>query len=259
MSRVRTVLAVLALVACSGARSALAQGPPREPEKPTNLQVLPKDISNDDLDRTMRQMSSALGVRCDHCHAAAKSGQGLDFASDTKDEKKSARTMLQMTRTLNTDWLTRVMSEDGGQMQVSCVMCHKGSERPPRPLDQILADAVGTGGPPAAIAKYREMKKTEVDNGQYDFRGQTLVAAAGRLRDAGKGAEAVALVREGEALFSDSASYFADAAGFCLRGRDLACAEAELTRALELDPKNPGALRGMQFLQRMKAQPQPKP
>lgn len=257
MSRVHTVLAVLALLACPGARSALAQGPPGEAEKPMNLQVLPKDISRDDLERTMRQISAALGVRCNHCHAWAKGGEGLDFASDARDEKKTARTMLQMTRALNTDWLTRVMSEDGGQMQASCVMCHRGSERPPRPLDQILADAAGTGGPPAAIAKYREMKKTQIDGGQYDFRGETLVAAAGRLRDAGKGAEAVALVREGDALFPDSASYHAEGGLFCLRNHDLACAEAELTRALQLDPKDQGAQWGTQFLQKMKAQPQP--
>ena len=255
MSRVRTVLAVLALVACPGARSALAQG--HESEKPMNLQVLPKDISHDALERTMRQIAAALGVRCDHCHAAGKAGEGLDFASDAKDEKKTARTMLQMTRALNTDWLSRVMSEDGGQMQASCVMCHRGAERPPRPLDQILADAVGTGGPPAAIAKYREMKKTQIDSGLYDFRGGTLVAAAGRLHDAGKGAEAVALVREGDALFPDSGSYHAEAGLFCLHNQDLTCAEQELTRALQLDPKDQGAQWGMQFLQKMKAQPKP--
>jgi hypothetical protein len=38
------------------------------PEKFTNLQVLPKDISRSDLVAMMKGFSGQTGTRCSHCH-----------------------------------------------------------------------------------------------------------------------------------------------------------------------------------------------
>ncbi len=52
------------------------------PDKFTNLQYFPKDISRQQLIATMRGFSFSLDVRCQFCHAA-KAGNSLeqmDFA-----------------------------------------------------------------------------------------------------------------------------------------------------------------------------------
>jgi len=75
--------AALAIALLAG-RPAFAQFP----DKFTNLKVLPKDISKNDMESTMRAFSFALGVHCGHCHVEKKAPElGLDFAADDKDAK----------------------------------------------------------------------------------------------------------------------------------------------------------------------------
>src|SRR5262245_47987825 len=80
------------------------------PDKFTNLQVLPKDSSKLQLVTTMRGFASALGVRCTHCHSGGSPDtlQGVDFASDAKWEKRTARTMLRMVNALESDYLAHL-------------------------------------------------------------------------------------------------------------------------------------------------------
>jgi len=95
--------------ACSilGAGALAQQGPRRGPplEKPTNLQVLPKDISTQDLLKTMHGFTVDLGVRCTFCHAEDPQTHRINFALDTKPEKNTARVMIRMTRAINTQYL----------------------------------------------------------------------------------------------------------------------------------------------------------
>jgi hypothetical protein len=97
--------------------------------KPTNLQVLPKDISSPDLMATMHQFTGGLGVRCAFCHAENDQTHRLDFASDAKPEKAAARIMLQMTQNLNAKYLTE-LPDHGEMMKVSCGTCHRGQSTP---------------------------------------------------------------------------------------------------------------------------------
>src|SRR5258708_12721749 len=62
---------------------------PLEDKPRRNLKVLPKDISDDDLDKIMDSWKIALGVKCSFCHAPFKdiSSRHLDFASDPKPDK----------------------------------------------------------------------------------------------------------------------------------------------------------------------------
>src|SRR5579862_3104060 len=76
--------------------------PADEPYK--NLQVLPKDISPNDMKKIMvGEFEDALGVSCGFCHAKKDSTE-LDYASDAKPEKQIARQMLKMTLKLNQDY-----------------------------------------------------------------------------------------------------------------------------------------------------------
>jgi hypothetical protein len=97
-----------------------------------NLQVLPKDISPAVMNKIMvGEFEDALGVSCNFCHASNKDGDGLDYASDTKPEKKIARQMLRMTLNLNREYFKIDTPMVGtSNIVVTCNTCHKGDTFP---------------------------------------------------------------------------------------------------------------------------------
>lgn len=141
--------------ACSilGVGALAQQGPRRGPqlEKPTNLQVLPKDISTQDLLKTMRGFTVDLGVRCTFCHAEDPQTHRINFALDTKPEKNTARVMLRMTHAINTQYLATL---PGGEAKVTCYTCHRGSSmpvmQPPPRAEGERGPGAGPSGPPPA-------------------------------------------------------------------------------------------------------------
>ena len=87
------------------------------PEKFENLEVLPKDISRAELTQVMRSFAMGLGVRCQYCHVVKQGGnpnnlESLDFTADDKIEKKKARVMMKMVRTINTRRLNELTTEN---------------------------------------------------------------------------------------------------------------------------------------------------
>lgn len=143
------------------------------PDKFTNLKVLPKDISKQELQSTMRSFAFALGVRCEHCHVEKKAPEkGFDFSADDKDTKKTARVMLQMVEAINRDYVGKIEKEDKTPpIHVQCVTCHHGLTRP-QPLNAVLADSLEKNGLEKAIALYQELRGKYYGSGQYDF-GET--------------------------------------------------------------------------------------
>jgi hypothetical protein len=104
--------------------------------RPSNLQVLPKDISNEDLLKLMHGYTADLGVHCTFCHAVNEQTHHPDFASDAKPEKASARTMIVMTREINAKYLPQIHGTDiadaPAEMKVvTCGTCHRGVSIPP--------------------------------------------------------------------------------------------------------------------------------
>jgi hypothetical protein len=97
-----------------------------------NLKVLPKDISNADLDSIMETYSKQLNVSCDFCHADSKVNKNdLDYASDDKPEKEITRQMMRMTAAINKDFFDyKIVYKAGEKMAVSCYTCHDGFPRP---------------------------------------------------------------------------------------------------------------------------------
>ena len=99
--------------------------------KERNLKVLPKDISNADLDSVMEGYSKALNVDCNFCHAENKTKTDIDFASDDKPEKEITRIMMKLTATVNKDYFDyTIVYKAGETMAVSCYTCHDGFPRP---------------------------------------------------------------------------------------------------------------------------------
>jgi photosynthetic reaction center cytochrome c subunit len=105
-----------------------------------NIQVL-KGMPANELGTTMDFFATSLGVRCDFCHARNAAGNGLDFASDAKEEKKTARAMIAMQMDLN----SRHLAAFGGE-RISCYTCHQGHAGAPHLPRLPLAAQTTPGG-----------------------------------------------------------------------------------------------------------------
>lgn len=77
-----------------------------------NLQILPKDISDHDLDTVMHHFSAALGVKCNFCHVRNEDAKKMDFASDDKPEKNIARKMMLMSIDINKNYFKGMDKDD---------------------------------------------------------------------------------------------------------------------------------------------------
>jgi len=178
---------LLAVVFCAAVARA------QFPDKFTNLQVLPKDVSRADLQSTMRGFAFALGVRCNHCHVEKTAGKQvqLDFAADDKETKKTARVMLQMVATINRDYIGKLSTQP--PVRVQCVTCHHGLTQP-RTLNSVLADAIDQKGIDGATALYRELRQKYYGSGQYDFGETSLNQLCESLLAEKKNKEALAIM-----------------------------------------------------------------
>ncbi len=144
---VSTAVVALLGAALLAANAAAAQAPaaPQQPvgtppppgqfhfPAPKNLQVLPKDWTAEQVHDTMEKWAGDLGVHCDKCHTAdpthlAPNGRPrLNFADDSKQEKKVARLMYKMVDNINSNYISMV---DNSGVPVTCGTCHRGHFSP---------------------------------------------------------------------------------------------------------------------------------
>ncbi|WP_188759590.1 c-type cytochrome [Edaphobacter acidisoli] len=125
------------LLAQNAPAAAPQEGMHHEMPKPTNLQILPKDISTKDLMAVMHDFTGDLGVHCTFCHEVNAQTHKPDFASDAKHEKVAARVMMQMTHEINTKYLAELPHHEHAEgteheARVSCSTCHQGHPEPPK-------------------------------------------------------------------------------------------------------------------------------
>lgn len=108
---------------------------PRSFPPPTNLKVLPKDLTGAQVREIMMGWAGDLGVHCDTCHATDANNVGpngrprMDFASDAKDEKQMARIMYTMLDTDKKDYVAKVAAIDKmaePAAPLTCGTCHRG-------------------------------------------------------------------------------------------------------------------------------------
>ncbi|MDO3628199.1 c-type cytochrome [Mucilaginibacter sp. BT774] len=130
--KLRKMVIIPGLLAYVVISSVAAATSTKEKVKYTNLKVLPKDISSKDLQDIMADdFEDGLGVTCGFCHANAKDGHGLDFASDEKPEKEIARAMMRMTLGINKKYFQVKHPNIGSNaLTVTCTTCHKGEAFP---------------------------------------------------------------------------------------------------------------------------------
>ena len=162
-------MAVVLAVAVGG--TALAQT--SDQDKPVeqtkkNIKVL-KGMPTSQLIPVMAFMSNSLGVTCAYCHTA-------EWESDEKEEKDTARGMINMVRDINEHHFA-------GEVAVTCNSCHQGHTRPaaipnlanagwaktpevpaPKPVlpsvDEVIAKYVTAVGGPKAIAGAKTLVET---------------------------------------------------------------------------------------------------
>lgn len=201
-----------------------------------NLQVLPKDITRNQLTAIMRGFANGLGVRCLHCHPGRPDGslEGMNFASDSLETKRTARVMLQMVQAINADYIRKVAS-DQDAITVQCATCHRGVTRP-ETLDRIIARNVQENGAAAAVAEYRKLREEYYGSGSYDFTEQTLIDAAGMVSRANGRPEALELLALNLEFFPQSANTHGTMGQIRVAMGDTAAAIAAFERALELRP-----------------------
>jgi tetratricopeptide (TPR) repeat protein len=227
-------MALAALAAALGIGTAGAQ----IPDSFTNLKVLPSTIAKQDLVGEMRQFAGALGVRCTHCHVGDTPGslEGVDFASDAKEEKRVARAMMKMVREINGTLLPAAGRKE--PLAVACITCHRGIERP-QTLTSLVLEVAARDGMAAAADRYRQLRQAHLGDGAYDFSPRTLNAAAeARAREASDLDGALALARLNLEFDPDEASTHGLMAQLLAQKGDRVAALSSLQRALELDPGN---------------------
>lgn len=98
--------------------------------KPTNLKVLPKDTSLQDVYTRMAQMQRDLGVQCGFCHEQDPDTKQIEYASDENPRKETARAMIRMTQDINEKYLGSLGDRQYAP-PITCGNCHLGQMHPP--------------------------------------------------------------------------------------------------------------------------------
>jgi hypothetical protein len=238
---------------------------------PTNLQVLPKDTPAADVVALMQQFTQALGVQCTYCHvqppvrlltpeeaAAAENqalaegrgrgrgrGQGpppMDFASDQKPAKKTAREMLRMVTDIDSRLGSSLGKPASSVTRVQCVTCHRGVTQPEQ-LSDLLRNTMLTKGDGAAVAMYRDLRQRYYGSQAYDFREPVLLALGEQSLASGKHDDAAAWLQLNVEFYPKSVPSLRALSRAHLRQRDQPAAIRDLERILELEPGDADATR----------------
>ncbi len=121
--------AAAAPTAVQGAQPGGARRPRSPLPAPTNLKVLPKTMTGDDVDKLMRQYTGDLGVECGFCHAQNPTTHIIDYPSDANPAKDTARYMITMTADLNDQYLENLPGRQYAD-PITCGTCHRGASHP---------------------------------------------------------------------------------------------------------------------------------
>jgi len=238
----RAGLAAAAFALLAVPAAAAAQEPPK------NLQVLPADMSRQQVTAIMRNFTFALGVRCSTCHVGEE-GQPLstyDFASDDKPMKVKARAMLRMSMAINDTFLAELPGRGEPNVRVTCVTCHRGVRRP-APIEDIVRQTLEAEGLEAAARTYRELRQRHYGGFAYDFSDRPLQGLAEALAESNAEAARALLELNLEFNPTSGGTLFAlaqihDDAGDAARAIEL------YRKVLEVQPGNQRAQRRLQEL-----------
>lgn len=159
----------------------------------------------------MRGFTTALGVRCGHCHIEPVAGE-RDYSADDKPAKNVARAMMRMVAAINNEYLAEheVAHDAGGEhahsrarVQVQCVTCNRGQEHPYLLADRLLS-VRDESGLEAAVARYHELRDQYYGSHTYDFSVGSLNGLAERLMANDQVTDALAILELNAESFAES-------------------------------------------------------
>lgn len=222
---------------------AMAQMPMEIFENPSNLQVLPEDISPEALRDTMFSFGQQVGLRCSRCHNFEPETPMAerDFASDERELKRVAREMLRMVSGINEAVSSIDRGPDHNALTVQCVTCHRGVSQP-RQIEDVFASTTASNGLDAAISEYLDLRQNWYAMAAYDFTAWKLGGIAQEVVDNGDldgGMQVHAL--NFELNPDDGSIYFHRAETYEKQGR-IPEAIADYRRTLEMEPESMGFL-----------------
>ena len=242
--RIASVPATTVMLLSLAALAAEAQ----MPDKFTNLQYFSKTISRQELMGNMRGFSFSLGVRCQFCHAG-KDGNKLeqmDFASDEKDTKKTARAMLRMVDAINQEYIAKMGRT--APIRVECVTCHHQLSIP-KTMNALLAETIDKKDIQTAIVLYRDLRKNGLGNGQYDFGETSLNILTESLLKQDKAKEAVAIMELNVEVNTPPSGWAYNLLAMShLANKQVEKARADYQKILELNPQDEWAKKQLEQL-----------
>ncbi len=236
------------LAVAAGLLGAVLTGAPSTaqiPETFTNLQLLDKDVSRAQIVGIMRDWAGGLGVRCNHCHVGPDNLQGMDFATDEKATKRTARKMLEMSRTLNRDLLNDlpVVAEGERHQVVSCYTCHRGQPTPPRNLRVELGTTYQAQGIDATIERLGQLMDAHGNAGRYDFTPRNLASLGQQLVELGQTDDAIAWLTAMTEIVPGNPDLLAALGLTKVQSGDVEGGREALEEALAIHPEHPMASR----------------
>ncbi len=211
------------------------------PEKPKNLQVLPKEWPGSRLRPVMIGFTRALGVRCSYCHKGEE-GKPLstyDFASDENPNKNRAREMYRMLNEID-EHLKRIEPSGDKRVNMWCHTCHHGRPRP-MTLDEELNEHYRKKDLQAALDDYADLKKKYYGRAAFDFGEDPLNVFAYTLLENNDTTGAIQVFKLNAETFPDSPNVWDSLAEGYLKAGDLKKAQENYEKALRLDPANQSA------------------
>jgi hypothetical protein len=217
--------------------------------EPKNLQVLPKDITPDELASQMRQFKLALGVECSHCHVGTdnRGFTDFDFVADTKETKRIAREMWNMVNAINGMVSGLNRGPDHKAIEVNCVTCHRGNSRPVMMKDVLVETYAKTDGDiDEVIAQYRELRDEHYGGFAFDFGEFPVSAFAFTLNTQGHPEDAIKLQTVNEEYHPDSPNIPAGMGFIYRQAGQLELAAEAFRRSLKIDPSGRWAARQLE-------------
>jgi len=246
---------------------------------PRNLQVLPKDTSAQDVAALMQTFTRGLGVQCTYCHEqateplltpeeaqaqaaaqAAQAGGGrgrgrgrggpqIDYASDDKRTKQTARVMLRLVNDINATLTTSLPNASAAGARVECATCHRGITNP-KLLPDLLWETMMGKGEGAAMATYRDLKQRYTGTSAYDFSEPVLVALAERSLALKKPDDALAWLQLNLETYPKSVASYVLLSQVHVLKRDRDAAIKDVEKALAIDPASDSAKRQLRVLKK---------
>ena len=207
------------------------------PDSLINVQIIPKTTPVIQVIGQMRNITSALGVRCQFCHVGEGNAlERFDFASDEKRNKVVARQMMRMVGEINRRIDTIPQRRDP-PVPVTCLTCHRGIMRPIA-LATLISDAAIAVNADSATAMYRTLRERYYGRDAFDFSEFSLNSAALRVARASKFEDAFRLLTLNEEVNPNRAMMYVFRGNIHLMKGDTTSAVTAFREALRRDSTN---------------------